>query len=150
MPIDDVNNLRTSLIPVIDDGRQLVAELGFRQRTVTLRTRTWSGGRPGSGTATDVDVELTPRPKVGEPPAKLIFDAPGKYEAGDLIVSKISITYAETDLMPVPVAGTETIWLITNATDGRAREYKIVGVPAKASFGYTVQLRRRNRAPVDP
>lgn len=150
MPIDDADNLRTDLIPVVDAGRQLVAELGFRQRTITLRTRTWSGGRPGSGAATDVDVELTPRPKVAEPPAKLIYDAPGQYEAGDLIVSKISATLTEQDINPAPAAGVELIWLITDAVNGRAREYKLVGAPKNLAFGFTVQLRRRNRSPVDP
>lgn len=148
--MSDSDNLRIDLIPVVDAGRQLVSDLGFRQQSVVVRTRVWSGGRPGSGSATDTDLTLSPRPKVGEPPARLIHDAPGRYEAGDVLVEKISVSYDEIDLMPVPVAGTEVIWVVTDAVDGRAREYKIVGVPAKLSFGYTVQLRRRNRGPVDP
>lgn len=148
--MSDADSLRVSLIPIVDAGRQLVSDLGFRQSIVTVRVRTWSGGRPGSGTAADVDTVLSPRPKVGEPPARLVHDAPGRYEAGDLIVSRISITYEETELMPNPSAGVEVIWLVTDAIDGRSREYKLVGVPSKLSFGYTAQLRRRNRAPSDP
>ena len=137
-------SLRTDLIPVVDAGRTLAQDLGFRQRSVTVRTREWSGGKIDSGTATDIDVTLSPWPKVSEPPARLVADAPGQYEAGDVIVSKISATYEEADLNPLPVAGTEIIWLVIGL-DGVAREYKIVGAPKNLSFGWTVQLRRRNR-----
>lgn len=148
--MSDSDNLRVSLIGVVDAGRQLTADLGFRQRTVILRTRTWNGGRVGAGSSSDVDVEILPRPKVAEPPARLVFDAPGQYESGDLIVSKISATLAEQDINPAAVAGVEVIWLVTDAVNGRAREYKLVGAPKNLAFGFTVQLRRRNRLAVDP
>lgn len=137
-------SLRTDLIPVVDAGRQLAEDLGFRQRSVVVRVRTWDGGRIDSGDATDVDTELSPWPKVSEPPARLVADAPGQYEAGDVIVSKISATYEETDLNPLPTAAVEVIWIVTGL-DNVAREYKIVGAPKNLSFGWTVQLRRRNR-----
>lgn len=143
--MSDSDNLRIDLIPVVDAGRTLVDSLGFRQRTVTLRVRTWAGGRPGSGSHTDVDTVLTPRPKVAEPPARMVHDAPGMYEAGDVIVSKISGSYDEQDINPAASDGVEVYWLVKDAVGGRIREYKIVGAPKNLSFGFTVQLRRTNR-----
>lgn len=143
--MSDTDNLRIDLIPVVDAGRQLVDDLGFRQRSVTLRVRTWAGGRPGSGSHSDVDTVLTPRPKVAEPPARMIHDAPGRYEAGDIIVSKISGSYDEQDINPDVTGGVEVFWLVADAVGGRVREYKIVGVPKNLAFGFTVQLRRTNR-----
>lgn len=148
--MSDSDNLRVDLIPVVDAGRQLVSDLGFRQRRVYLRTRTWDDGRVGKGGHTDADTELLPRPKVSEPPAKLIHDAPGLFEAGDIIVSKISATLDEQDINPLASAGVEVIWVVEDAVGGRLREYKMVGAPKNLAFGFTVQLRRMNRRPTDP
>lgn len=132
--------LREDLVPVVDAGRQLVDTLGFRLRPVIVRTRTWSGGRVGSGTATNADVTLTPRPKVAEPPARVLSESGGRWEAGDLQVTRVSATYDEADLAPAVTAGVEVVYLV----DGR--EYAIVGAPARRSFGWDLQLRRRTRA----
>lgn len=140
-------SLRSELVSVVDAGRQLAADLGLRQRSVIVRTRTWSGGRPGSGTTTDVDVTLTPPPKVAEPPSRLVGDTVGMYESGDLIVSRISRTVAETALQEPTTAGQERIWLVANLADAdpTPRQYRLVAAPTLRNFGWEVTLRRMAR-----
>ena len=41
--------LRDDLLPVFDEVRPLLDELGFRLYTITMRLSTWDGGRPGLG-----------------------------------------------------------------------------------------------------
>ena len=139
-------SLVTDLRPVVNAGRQLAADLGLRSSSVTIRTRVWSGSKLGSGTATDTDVVITPPPKCSEPPARLVGDTVGSYEAGDIIVTKIARdTYAEADLLPPVDAGTEIIYLVTDLEAGDTRQYRIVGAPSNLNFGWTILLRRMSR-----
>ncbi len=135
----DAVTLRDELQPVVDDGRQLAADLGLRPRALIVRSRVWSGGRLGTGTATDTDLTISPPPKMREPPARWVADAPGRYESGDVLVEKISRTYAESTFTAPTTLGHEMLLLI----DGR--EYTMVGVPEIKTFGWSLQLRRRTR-----
>ena len=117
--------------------RDLVGELGLRPRTTKTRQVTWSGGKLGVGTATNVEVTLSPTPKVREPPARLIFDAPGKYESGDILVSRITRDYTEDQLTGGTLAaGVEWFWVVDD------RLYRLVGAPELRTFEWRVQLRR--------
>ncbi len=130
-------SLRDDLQPVVDEMRDLVAELGLRPRTVKTRLVTWSGAKVGLGTATNTDTTLTPTPKVREPAARLVFDAPGKYESGDIVVSKITRDYTEAQLTGGAMsATTEWMWVVDD------RLYRVVGAPELLTFGWRVQLRR--------
>ena len=130
-------SLRDDLQPVIDDARTLIGTLGLRARTVKTRSRAWSGASIGLGTATDTDVTLSPTPKVREPPARLVFDSPGKYESGDLIARRITRAYTEAQLTGGTLAAkTEWFWLVDD------RLYRVVGAPEKRNFEWVVQLRR--------
>lgn len=132
-------SLRSDLIPVVDDTRELIADLGFRLETFVVRVRTWSGAEVGRGTATDVDVTLTPPPKWKDVPTRLVFDSPGIYEAGDKLVSKISATYTESDLNPTLTGVQELIWLVNG------EEWRPVARPEPKAFEWRVTLRRKNR-----
>jgi hypothetical protein len=130
-------SLRDDLIPVVDDGRQLAADLGFRVRSVSTRLRVWSGGAAGRGTAEDTDAEILPPPKVREPPARLVSETGGRFEEGDVIVSKISATYEESDLTGGALAtGSEWFVLIDD------RPYRVVGAPTQKPFGWELLCRR--------
>lgn len=141
-------SLRSDMVTVVDAGRQLAADLGLRQRSVGIRTRTWTGtpGKTGS-TYVDVDVTLSPPPKVSEPPARLVGDSIGQYEAGDLIVTRISRTVAESAMADPNTAGVERIWLIANDADDDStpRMYRIKAAPRLKNFGWEVTLGRMNR-----
>lgn len=133
-------SLRDDLQPVVDAGRQLAADLGFRPRTVVVKVITWSGGQPGSGTPSTSSTTLTPTPKVDEPPARRIFASGGALETGDLLVTRISRTYTEAELTGRPLAAGAELQI---EVDGRA--YTLVGAPELKSFGWSLHLRRRNR-----
>jgi hypothetical protein len=136
--------LRDDLIPVVDDAMGLIDELGFRSYQVSTRTRTWSGGQNGSGTPTDVDVHISPTPKVSEVPERVVFDAPGKYESGDRTVSQISASYTREHLDGGTLAaGTEFFWLLDDGST--VAEYAVVGVAEKRPLEWRLTLRRRNR-----
>ncbi|MCI0347587.1 MAG: hypothetical protein L0221_19470 [Chloroflexi bacterium] len=101
------------------------------------RLRAWSGGKLGAGTATNTDTAITPPPKVREPPARLVFANPGKYESGDVEVLGISREYDEDDLTGGTLAaGEEFVWLVDD------RPYRVVDAPEKRNFEWRVQLRR--------
>lgn len=132
--------LRDDVIPVVDDARQLIDDLGLRLDTVQTRRRSWSGGQPGSGTATNTDVAITPKPRVKDVPERWIHNAPGRYERGDKMVTRISATYTRAQLTGGTLAaGEEFVWLIDSV------EYAVIGEPEEQAFEWRVQLRRRNR-----
>lgn len=132
--------LRDDLIPVVDGTRTLVSSLGLRLVVVKTVTRTWSGGAPGRGTATDVEVTLTPAPKVRPPSPHQVETAQGRYEEGDQLVTKISATYTEAQLDGGSIgAAVEFFWTL----DGEP--YRLVGLE-ELPFEWRAQLRRmRNR-----
>ena len=131
--------LRADLIPVVDDARAVVAGLGLRRYTVAVRTRVWSGGKIGSGDPTDTDATITPAPKVERLPVRLIANSGGIYEEGDLLVSKISASYAESNLVAAPSAGTETLWILNGES------FRAVTRPETKNFEWKVVVRRMNR-----
>jgi hypothetical protein len=100
--------LAADLIPVVDDARTLIEGLGFRVRSVVVRTTTRAGtGVLAVGTETHSDVTLTPRPRV----RRMLQNesrAGGLYEAGDLIVDRISATYTRGQLEP----SGNVVWLV--------------------------------------
>lgn len=132
--------LRDDLIPVIDDARQLIDDFGLRRFTVVVRKRTWSGGQLGLGTATNVDLTLSPKPKVGDVPENLAFGEPGKYETGDRLVRKISASYTRAQLDGGTLAaGEELVWMLDDI------EYSLVEVAEHRNFEWRALVRRRNR-----
>jgi len=131
---------RDDLQPDVDDARGIIDEFGLRPFTVVVRTRTWDGGRPGIRNSTDVDLTLSPVPRVRDPSPRLVFAAPGKYEDGDRIVDRISRSYTLEQLTGGALAaGQEVFWLI----DGEP--YRVVEVPLERNFEWMVHLRRMNR-----
>lgn len=129
--------LRDDLEPIVDDARSIVDDFGLRPFVVTVRSITWSGGRPGSGTATNTDIVIDPAPKVAEVPLRLRTVEGGRFEDGDRVVTKISRSYTESQLTGgTPATAKEVVWLI--GTD----EYRLVSEPMKKNFEWQVLLRR--------
>jgi hypothetical protein len=126
--------LAADLIPVVDDARTLIQGLGFRVRSVVVRTTTRAGvGVLAVGTETHSDVTLTPRPRV----RRMLQNesrAGGLYEAGDLIVDRISATYSEAQLDP----SGNVVWLI----DGEP--CKLIGLELRA-LEWMAIVRRTDR-----
>ena len=132
--------LRDDLIPCVDSARDIINDFGLRPYVVLMRTRTWSGSEPGSGTSSDVDVAIDPVPKVSYPSPRLIANSGGTIQEGDRMVSKISASYTEAQLTGNPLgANVEVWWMI----DGDF--YTIVGTPSKKNFEFRLQLRSAAR-----
>lgn len=109
--------IRDDLIPILDDIRRDVIDtaVGLRLDDVVIRRRSWSGRAPGQGTYTDLDTALDPRPKVYDPSPRWKMAEPGRFEEGDQVVDKISLTYTKEELEggELPPA-TELYWLIND------------------------------------
>lgn len=134
--------LRDDLLPCVDDARQIIDDLGLRPYTTIIRTRTWAGGRPGLGATSDVDVTITPKPRVTYPTPRQRTESPGRFEDGDRLIEKISaLTYSEADLTGDPIASDAEVFFLI---DGEP--HRIVGKPEKRNFEWRVQVRRMNRA----
>ena len=153
--------LRDDLLPVVDSLRGLAGEFGFRPFTaVTLRTRTWSGGRPGAGAAADATLALT----AGGQPAKVrrlstreVHGSAGRYTEGDLLVGPLTPAFTRPDL----TTGGYTAAALTPTSTSRAVERHVVlvgpGEPAggsvwtivdarfEGSLGYTLVITRTER-----
>lgn len=88
--------LRDDLLGVVDELRDLPDEFGIRRfQAVTLRRRKWSGGSPGLGTATNVDLVLSPVPRVRILSTAEVLASEGSYEQGDYQVDKITPRYLD-------------------------------------------------------
>lgn len=105
-------SLRDDVLPIINAGWQTVQDLGFAPYTVTVRTRTWSGGEVGLGDPTDSDLLLAPNPLVEEQ---------GRLAASDSIrVGPIQPVhdgggYTVAQLRPSDAAGVEYYYIVTGA-----------------------------------
>jgi hypothetical protein len=124
--------LRDDVLPLVNMGRQIVDDLGLRTTTVALRTRTWSSGVVGRGTTTDVDVEITPRPKV---------ERRGDL---DLLVGPITPAfslggYTVEQLNGVDTAGVERLFVVTGPSNVN-RLYVLHRIEAEEPFRYMLWL----------
>lgn len=144
-------SLRTDLLPVIDELRGLAGPTQFDIRTtaVSVRTRVWSGGKPGLGSATDTDLVLSPRPKVRELNQSEVAGSGGAFEAGDVRVGPITPQYTGggytiAQIAPDGAAGTEILYVLTGAIAGL---YSRVSVETDRAFRYELVLRRSRQTP---
>ncbi len=69
----------------------------------------WTGSQRGAGTSSDATTVLAPVPRVRPPHPRLVAAAPGKYEEGDLVVDRVSATYAEAALDDSALTATQEL-----------------------------------------
>jgi len=133
-------SLIDDLIPVVDDARRVIDQIGFRIHEVKLVTLTWELGKTGIGAPTDKDeVLMDPQPKVLRYRMDKEINSGGAIYDADLEVSKISKTYTLGDLMGGSLpANKEFFWEI----DGEL--YNPIAYQEKA-IGWNIWLRRTNR-----
>lgn len=151
-------SLRTSLLPVADVVRSLASPetlsggvgLDTWINTLTVRTTTWSGGRPGSGTATHADLVLVPNPEIRELSDHELAGSGGRYTAQDLRVQHITPEYTDGGYSPLQLApdvssaAVEIVYVIEGPLAG---EYTLVGSSFADPFEYQLTLRRRRTTP---
>ena len=119
-----------------------VSVAGMRPTRVFLRSRAWSSGTVGSGTAPVTTTELLPRPKV-------------EGTAGDpmLLVRSLSPPYVATtsggmtpaQLIPADAAGSEYYYVV-QGIDGVDRAYTLITFNQHKIHTYVLTLQALDRA----
>lgn len=82
-------SFRTDILEAVEDVRSVPGELDIRQYRVFVSVQTWSGARPGLGTATTTETELLVSghpPRVKPMTTKDVVASGGLYTASDLKV----------------------------------------------------------------
>lgn len=152
-PPGTTQNVRECLLPMVECLRDIRGPEVFGTVTsqVTVRKRTWSGGRRKKGNYKDDDLELPQRYTVREMPARDITASGGRYSPGDL---QVVVTpkfeggppgeFAEggftvKELYPNTPTGTEVIYVLKGGVNG---DFKRVDIRSHKPFRYTLILRR--------
>lgn len=131
--------LRDNLLPTFQNvARKKPEELGLRTNVVKLRWRTYTGGADGPavdlGTYTDVDITISPAPKLTHKSNMMIDTVVTPAFAGG--------GYTPEQLNPSTAqlgAGVDHFWVIVSP-DGVERLYKVVDFNQRRAFGYYVTL----------
>lgn len=151
-----MSTLRDDVLPIIDDGRALMDELGFRRFDITLRTVAWSGDRVGLGTATTTDTALTLEPSGSRINVKRVSQhdvvaSGGLYQDGDYTVGPITPTYtggghAVVDFDPAVGANpTEVSFkLVGQGLPSAGAWFRKVAQQVDGNFRYSFTLRALN------
>lgn len=151
-------SLRTSLLSVADTVRSLASPetlgggvgLDAWINTLTVRKTTWSGGRPGVGTATHEDLLLSPNPEMREVTDREITGSGGRYTSQDVRVQHITPAYSGGGYTPaqlapdVTSAAMEVVYIVQGPLAG---EYALVEASTADPFEYRLTLRRRRTTP---
>lgn len=124
----------SSLIPAVDQARDIHACLGLRAYTVKLVWTRWSGARRGEGVEEVTRVEtLLPVPKVADLSALAArMMHIGQVEEGTLQISEISARYGEELLKGGSLEANEQFYYEIQQTRAGSprRRFTVQGVPA--------------------
>lgn len=146
-------SLRTGLLKCAEAVRRIpsLPTVDVRPTTVTVRTRTWAGGRVGvDGGYTDVDFPILPTPLVREIAQREIAGSGGRYEVGDLRVGPMTPSYPEggfTREQLAPEATTNGVEVLYVLEGGITGEYMRVDLQTDRSLSYFLLLRRKASTP---
>lgn len=132
-------SLRDDLLPVFEDARELIKDLGLRQTRVVIRTRTYASGITGEGSYTDSDLELG---GVGESRPKVEELGEGRFHISKITPAFPGGGWTVDQLLPPMPKGTE-VYVVLIDPDGQQREKKIVDAQIRKSFGYTLLVEDR-------
>lgn len=151
--------LVSSLIPVVDQIRQLYTGFGMRPYRVYLVYVEWPSGNRGVGAPQEVArVELTPTPNIRSlDSTQQVLEATGMAEEGSISIDQISARYSEDDLLgKTPLAlnpadprtkrkAVQFFWEVVEdrtASAPKRRRYHPSGVPSlnKAGYSWSVNL----------
>lgn len=131
--------LREDVLPIVEAGRQIIDDLGFRVFTVEIVTRTWSAGKVNAGTPTDATEQILPNPKVVEKEGGkklLIGPITPSYTAGS------GGGYTPSDLRPADANGVQVKWKVTGPfSSGYASVFGVVSdIDTSKPLRYMVTL----------
>lgn len=147
-------SLRDDLLPVVDAARKITEDLGQRTTALTIRTRTWSGGRIGLGASSDSDLVLPARYSIKELSAtqvnQIVSGSGGAYGPGRYI--RLWVTpaftgggYTQDQLDPDGSDGVEIIHILSGS--GINGNFKLVSITLGRPYRYELVLVQRNETP---
>lgn len=138
---------------LIDELRDLTgpSEFDIATSQLTIRTRTWTGGRRGApGGYSDSDLVLPQKYKIRQPSSKEIGASGGRYTESTVIARVVppgdggtGYTIAQLD-PPRSSDGVETIYVISGALAG---EYALESINTDRPFRYELVLTQRRTTP---
>lgn len=98
--------LTDDLIDIVDDIRSDVEDIGTRAYRVFVVSKSSTGELEGMGKVTEVETEITPRPKV-KPWGSLKFqqEGCGLLDYGKVKIEQVSLSYTANELWPAPANG---------------------------------------------
>lgn len=85
-----MSGLIDSLLPNVDTILSVRDSIGVVIKPVFFVTRTWSGARMGDGTATDVEVQMLPSPRIIDLSTDLRIREGGAVQSGDIFLDNVS------------------------------------------------------------
>lgn len=155
-PWEANRSLGADLSSVVDDARQIVADLGLRPYRVFSVVEEWTGGTRGRGEPMIIFTrEFTPPPVIRYTQLRREMESAGVVERGELTMEKISPSLTEEDIrsfFPGPfrqLAPSQTAY-IEARFDGRSggapqrRRFTVASVPyleLPDRFQWVVRLR---------
>lgn len=98
-PWEADRSLGDSLSDVVDDARQIVADLGLRPYRIFSIVEQWSGGSRGRGKVSIIsELEFTPPPVLNYRPLRRDLGNAGVVERGDVTLERISPRFTEEEI----------------------------------------------------
>jgi len=153
-----MSTVRDRVLRPINRARQIMARLGFRRYAVTRRIRTWTVNgapcRPGTKGAVSTNEDLDFTVSNGAPPKVRmvteveIVNSAGRFQQGDLRISRITPVfagggYSPSDIVPVILAvNQECCWILTG-DEGSFECAPVGGLEWGKAFGYQITVRRK-------
>lgn len=127
------------MLPIISaQGWAKVQSLGFSPYTVTVRTRTWSGGQVQLGSPVDADLLLTPNPQVEETSGDRQLRVYG------IVPAHVGGGYTPAQLNPSTSAAVESYYRVTGPNG--LHLYSLTSIDTSDAVEYTLVLDALDRA----
>lgn len=131
---------RDDILEAFADGRTAIDELGLRRTLVYLRTRRWYSGTTlpwsasalGVGFPVDEELQVLPTPRVRSVNVALVVASAGRFQVGDVKVSKIT---PRNDTLNVGIE----LWRFTKPVAAPASEERHVLLLARGGTEWHVR-----------
>ena len=151
-------SLRSSALKTANILRGLASKpaIDIYTTSVTVRTRTWAGGRiRADGGKVDEDVVLAPRPKVRELNQREITGSGGRYVAGDVRVGPLTpahddnpgVGYTIAQLAPEATTNGVEILYVLEGESGITGTFTRIDLKTDRAFSYWLILRATRATP---
>ena len=138
--LDVERSLVKSLVPCVDQIRDLYTCFGARAYEVAMVRTRWTGGKRGVGVEEVVfEQKILPTPKIfGLPEIDTVLEAIGEREVGAIQVTEISARYTEEELTGQSVNGYSSeadehfyweVREITSSGGAKRRRFEVDKVP---------------------